>query len=380
MDNRVVVLDCDSYEVGQLKKVLQEGLNALQLDPHLFFGGKKVVLKPNLLLPKKPENGVTTHPNLMQALAEIVRENKARETVIGDTPGGPFNRPYLKALYLATGMEKAGQAAGVSLNYNLNEVDTPFPQGRVMKRINIAAFIHEADLLINVAKLKTHGLTRITGGVKNLFGAVPGVKKAEFHMNMSEVNDFAMLMVDLARLLQPALTIIDGVQAMEGNGPSSGTLKGLGKIIMAPNVFAADVAMARIMGLNPGEVPTIKMAEKVDCLARLADLDVVGELGEEKFEVPGGKREIKRLRNLIPKSWLPRFQTMVQPTPRFNWDLCTGCGMCAQHCPPAVISGAPEKRPVIDLEGCIRCFCCQELCPEKAVTLYRPLLGRIIFR
>ncbi len=380
MVERVFVADCSSYDIKKIKKVLSEGLEVLEIDPRLFFGGKNCVLKPNLLLPKKPEKAVTTHPTVMQALAEISWENGAKELTIGDTPGGPFNRPYLKTLYKATQMEKVAQASGAKLNYSLDEVDTPFPAGKVIKRVALAGFIKHCDVLINAAKMKTHGLTRMTGGVKNLFGALPGMQKTEYHMKMNEINHFSTLLVDIARLLNPPLTVIDGVEGMEGNGPSSGTIKKAGKIVMARNVFAADFVMARIMGMNPLHVPTIRIAENLDLPAKNSDIEIIGDLGKEKFLIPQGKREITLLSGFIPEKWIPRIHNFFQPVPIFDREKCVGCGICAKHCPPKVISGTEEKNPKIDLDGCIRCFCCQELCPYEAISIHRPLLGRIIFR
>ncbi len=380
MVERVFVADCSSYDISKIKKILREGLEVLEIDPRLFFAGKSCVLKPNLLIPKKPEKGVTTHPVIIQALAEIVLEKGAKKLTIGDTPGGPFNRPYLKTLYKTTQMEKAAQASGAQLNYSLEKVDTSFPAGKVIKRVGLAGFIKNCDVLINVAKMKTHGLTRMTGGVKNLFGALPGMQKTEYHMKMNEITHFSTLLVDIARLLNPALTVIDGVEGMEGNGPSSGTKKKAGKIVMARNVFAADVVMARIMGMDPSHVPTIRVAENLNLPAKSSDVEIIGNLGKEKFLIPQGKREITLFSGLIPKKWVPRIHNILQPVPKFDREKCVGCGICAKHCPPKVISGTEEKNPKIDLDGCIRCFCCQELCPYEAISIYRPLLGRIIFR
>ncbi len=380
MTERVFIGQCDSYDVATIKKVFREGLEVLDIDPRLFFGGKKCVLKPNLLLPKKPEQGVTTHPAVIQAMAELVMEHGGEEAIIGDTPGGPFNRAYLRALYKTTQMEVASSASGATLNYNTSQVDTPYSEGRVIKRIDIAEFIARGDILINMAKMKTHGLTRITGGVKNLFGAVPGLQKTEYHMKMNEISHFSNLLVDIARLLNPPLTIIDGIEAMEGNGPSSGTIKKAGKIIMGCNVFAVDIAMARIMGINPLQVPTIRMAETHGLPAKLTDIEIFGEPGSEKFIIPTGKREITLFARILSEKWVSRVHNLLQPVPRFDKKICVGCGICEKHCPPKVISGTENKNPEIDLDGCIRCFCCQELCPYEAVTIYRPLLGRIIFR
>lgn len=379
MAERVFVGSCSDYNLDEIKKILAEGLKTLELDPRLFFAGKSCTLKPNLLIPKKPEQGVTTHPTVIQAMAELVLENEG-QVVIGDTPGGPFNKPYLKALYKTTQMEKASLESDGSLNYDTEEVDTPFPSGNVMKRVGIARFIKDGDLLINMAKMKTHGLTRMTGGVKNLFGAVPGMQKTEYHMKMNEINHFSTLLVDIARLLNPPLTIIDGIHAMEGNGPSSGTIKKAGKIIMAKNVFAADVVMARIMGISPLQIPTIKVAKDLDLPGDLTDVEVFGDMGKEKFIFPQGKREITLFSRIFPKKWVPRIHNVLQAVPVFDRAKCVGCGICARHCPPKVISGTEDKNPKIDLDGCIRCFCCQELCPYEAIKIYRPLLGRIIFR
>lgn len=374
----VVVVQCSSYEASDMMTALEKGLSLLSLDTTVFKDST-CVLKPNLLMPKPSEAGVTTHPSLVQALACLVQK-EGGNAIIGDSPGGPFNRALLSTLYGRTGMKQVAEKCSATLNYNLDQERISFPQGVVSKAFTLTSYISSADYLINLPKMKTHGFTRLTGAVKNLFGVIPGLLKAEYHLNLSNVHDFSRMLVDLARAVPCHVHIVDGVVAMEGAGPSGGDKKRLNRLILSRDPFALDVALAHMMNIEPQSIPTIRVAGEVGLPSCREDIEILGDLIQTDFKVPTGKQESVVLDRYLPSGAKEWIKTLFQPRPEFLYKLCIGCEICEKNCPPDIINGASQCRPQADLEQCIRCFCCQELCPHRAIVVKRPWLGKLLLR
>jgi len=234
--------------------------------------------------------------------------------------------------------------------------------------------------VIPLSKLKTHGMMTFTGAVKILFGVIPGLLKAEYHLKMFKVTDFADLLVDIAAWVNPALSIMDGVIGMEGDGPSAGKPRNIGALIMSTDLFALDVVATDLIGLKPEKVPTLMAARSRGLTSRLNEI-----------ELKGDSRSLWRIQNyIIPKAVSTNFLDMVplpkgvknfvlnrvRPFPLFEHERCVGCRDCVNNCPPKAVTMNENQRPIVDLQACIRCFCCQELCPHQAVKLFKPLLGR----
>ncbi len=215
----VSVVPCEAYEPEQAKAALRSLLAPLG---GLSFvkPGDRVVIKANLITFLKPDKAATTHPVLLSALTELLRERGA-SVVIGDSPGGPFSLPYLKRVYAATGLNDC-ERAGATLNQNTEIKEADFAEAKVMKHFTYTAYLDDCDHIIDFCKLKTHGMMGLTGGCKNMFGAIPGTDKPEYHYRYPNPTDFSRMLVDINAYFKPALTICDGVMAMEGNGPSQG--------------------------------------------------------------------------------------------------------------------------------------------------------------
>lgn len=379
--DRIYLARCSSYDQAAVDLAVSQIFAGLQLPADLFLPGQKVFLKVNLLMKKKPEEAVTTHPAVVSAVARHFVERGLR-VVIGDSPGGPFTPNLLKGIYRTTGMEKAAAQSGSELNYNVQSLTVANPHGRLIKSLTVCQAMWEADHLINLAKLKTHGMMVYTGAVKNLFGVVPGLLKAEYHLKMPEEKNFARLLVDICELIRPSLSIIDGIVAMDGAGPSGGSPFPMQVLLGGTNPYALDLLASQMIGLAQKDVPYLHDAGEAGLLPDLAEIEVVGEPWEKfqtgKFQIPP-HQDVQFLKNKLPQ-WLGSgINKLLTPWPEFIHAKCTRCGICRDNCPPQVIT-MTESGPVADLSGCIRCFCCQELCPARAVAIKRPWLTRKIFK
>jgi uncharacterized protein (DUF362 family)/Pyruvate/2-oxoacid:ferredoxin oxidoreductase delta subunit len=382
MEKRVVIVPCNSYQNEEIKKSTYNLFKPLGGLEQFIKSGQKVLLKVNLLMKKQPEAGVTTHPALVEAIVNQVQALGAT-VIIADSPGGPFTKSWLKGIYRETGMEEVANRTGAQLNWNFQQEDFPYPEGKILKQITLAQVIKEVDVVISIAKLKTHGFTIYTGAVKNLFGTVPGLLKAEYHLRMSDVRDFSNMLVDVAEYVKPQLSIMDAVTAMEGAGPSSGDLKQVSLLAASTNPHALDLAFCYHIGLEPRQVFTVmKAIERGLIPDDFQQLDIQGiDIADFKpipFKVPATSRS-RHIPMHLPQGLDNFLYNLLRPRPHFIHEKCVGCGLCAQNCPAKCIEMI-EQRPHVDLSKCIRCFCCQELCPYHAVEIKRNKLSKIIFR
>jgi len=250
-DRTVRISACREYDPAAVSVILREHFAAMGAD-EAFFAGKNVVIKPNLVSPFSPDKAATTHPVLVEEAARLILSLGGKVT-IAESNGGPYNEAAMKLSYRNTGMEKAAENAGAALNFDPASVEMAYPAGKNCRMFDIIRPIAEADIIINMGKLKTHSLTTMTGCVKNLFGTVPGLKKFEFHARYPDQRDFQRALVDLCSLLSektPMLNILDAVVGMEGNGPTGGEPRPIGCILSGWNPFAVDTLGARLLGLE----------------------------------------------------------------------------------------------------------------------------------
>lgn len=343
--------------------------------------GQRVLLKVNLLMRKRPEEAVTTHPAVVEAVVKLVQA-AGGQAIIGDSPGGPFSPKQLATIYRWTGMQRVAERTGAELNYDIAEVQVTHPEGRILKGLTLGSYVTSADVVIALPKLKTHGLTLYTGAVKVLFGAVPGVHKAEYHVRMPRLDDFSDMLVDIATRVRPALTVMDAVVGMEGAGPSAGKPRAIGALLASPDPFALDVVATSLVGIEPGKVPTIEAAARRGLPAALTDLTVAGESLENmrilRFALPATVG-IDFFERHLPHFLAGWVRERLRPRPVFLHVSCTGCEACYRNCPPQAIQMV-NQRPEVDLSKCIRCFCCQELCPQKDVVIRRPWVVQALLR
>lgn len=381
--SRVVLLRCESYDPALVEETLRRGLELLGGVGRFVRPGEPVLLKPNLLAPDPPEKCTTTHPSVFRAAARLFQA-AGSAVAYGDSPAA--GSPAFCAR--AAGLESAARELGVTLADFVTPVEVAYPAGRQNKQFILAKAV--ADLagrgaLVNLPKLKTHGFMRLTGAVKNTFGCIPGLLKAEFHVKLTDPHQFARMLVDLHALVRPRLNILDGVLGMEGNGPRGGNPFPMRVLALSADPVALDAVMARLMGVDPLLPPTTRYGQEFglgtaqeDGIELLGDaLDGLRPRHFEALKAPIAAREPGSL-SRFAKHW-------IVPRPEIEAARCTRCGTCVKMCPvsPKALDwaqGDHGRPPVYDYDRCIRCYCCQELCPEKAIRIRRPWLGRLIRR
>ena len=375
----VAVVRCESYEETAVQDAVHRGLELLGgvesfVEPH-----EHLLLKPNLLVGGKPNRVITTHPAVFRAVAQAMQPSVAKLS-FGDSPG--FGKP-----------EMAAQRAGLLSVANELEIgfadfshgdDVSFPEGVQNKQFTIARGVLAADGMISLSKLKTHGLTRITGAIKNQFGCIPGALKAEFHARLPMADVFSQMLVDLNRLLAPRLFVMDGILAMEGNGPRNGTPKAMNLLLFSRDPVALDATVCRLVNLDPELVLPITYGVEFGLGAK-DGIDYVGDPIDSFVQ-----RDFKVNRSKLSTTEEPGrasrlLRRFVVPKPVIRAAKCTACGTCVSVCPvsPKAVEfrGAGRVNPPIhDYQRCIRCYCCQELCPEGAIDIVTPPLGRLIHR
>ena len=383
--SKVSITRCSSYDYEIVKDSVRSALDLLGGMSSFICSGDKVLLKVNLLIKRKPEKVTTTHPAIVQAVAELVLEAGGKP-IIGDSPGGYhfYSESTLKEVYETCGMKDAATKSGAELNFNTEVIDVPYPSGKIMKSIKTIKPVLEVDKIISIPKIKTHMMTVYSGAVKNMFGIIPGSYKAEYHLRFDDTGDFADLLIDICSFSKPVLTIMDAIIGMEGYGPTNGTPKKVGLVMASRDPYALDAIAAKVIGLEGSQVPTIR--KSIDRGLYDGNIDGIDILGEaindvkvEDFKKPTVKVAFNFYSLLIPKPLLKRINRFIKPTPRFNKIKCKGCAMCAKSCPPKAITMANGK-PEVQLEKCIRCFCCHELCNFDAVQIKRPWFLRLLLR
>ena len=374
----VAVVRCDSYEEETVYAAVKRGLEFLGGIGAFAAAGEKILLKPNVLVGAKPEEAVTTHPAVFAAAVRLLVEHGVSVSY-GDSPG--FGKP-------ADAMTKCGLAAaaerfGVTLGEFERGRSVEYPEGLFGKRFDIAQACLEADGIVSLPKMKTHQLTRITGAVKNQFGCVHGLNKAAFHVKVPNQENFSKMLVDLNRTLPLRLFIMDGITAMEGNGPRGGTPVAMNCLLLSADPVALDATFCRMIDLDPEFVPTVTYGHKSG-LGNYAEdsVELVGDAFAQ-FRKPDFDVVRAPVVNTTGKMKIPHFiGNAIFPRPEIDPDICVKCGVCVASCPvegkALAFKNGRTEAPVYDYRRCIRCYCCQEMCPYKAISVRKPFLGRLL--
>ncbi|GFE59849.1 DUF362 domain-containing protein [Geobacter sp. AOG2] len=367
----ISIARCNDYDYSRVRAALISLLEPLGGIEAFVRPGDRVLLKPNLLAAKVPEAAVTTHPAVVKAVAELLRDAGCR-VMIGDSPGiGGFRKVADKS-----GIAQAARESGAELVEFEETVE--LKGAGTFRRIAIARAYWEADKIINLPKLKTHEMMTMTCAVKNLFGAVVGAEKPAWHLKAGTSREqFARLLLEIYLLKKPILNIVDGIVAMEGNGPGSGDPIGLGVLIAGVSPVAVDVVAGRLAGI-PAELLYVEREAARMGLAgtEMEEIEMSGVspdcFGDRRFRLPTGLDVQFGLPAFIKKG-LRRHLTSF---PVADTRRCLLCGICRDACPPQAIT-IENSSLVVNHGSCIRCWCCRELCPHDAMHVRRGVLLRI---
>lgn len=371
--SHVAVVRCPTYDYPHVLTGVRTALEPLGGMGAFVKQGDRVLLKPNLLSGKHPDKCVTTHPSIVKAVAELIQEAGGIPS-IGDSPGvGSLGRVAVQA-----GIAEVADELGCPLVEFKEVAEITTGDDYTFRRVELAQAVLEADVVINLPKVKTHSQTLLTLGVKNIFGCIPGMRKAQWHLKAgTDQSYFAGMLTELCHIVKPALTIADGVIGMEGEGPSNGDPRPLGLILAGANPFALDTTICRIVGVPLEELLTFQAARQRGFEGTdPRQIEILGLSMEDVGVTPF------RLPRRFDVQWnLPAFikrplKNIFTPKPIIKRDLCTVCGTCAEVCPPQAIS-LNDKKVAIDYHLCIRCYCCQEVCPEGAVRFQEGWVRRL---
>jgi uncharacterized protein (DUF362 family)/Pyruvate/2-oxoacid:ferredoxin oxidoreductase delta subunit len=323
--------------------------------------GRTVLIKPNLLTDAEPERAKTTHPEVVRAVIRLVRAAGA-DCVVGDSPASVLK---LERVWERTGFRRLCDEEGVPLvALEQGGAETVEEEG---VRFAIARRVLEADAVINVPKVKTHVLTTFTGAVKNLYGCVPGMRKSALHKTYFRQSRFSRVLAGLVAHVRPALTVVDGVVGMEGDGPSSGRPAALGLVAAGRDVAALDAVLCRVIGLPAESVPVLRELRRRG----------LGETNWQAVNVVGEAVDAVRRPFAPPNTLGARLlpQWLADLAAPFFWcrpvftDSCVSCGRCVDMCPAGALRLEAGARPVLDARACIECCCCHEVCPHQAVDM-----------
>lgn len=376
MKSKVVLIPCDSYQEDLVYEKIKKGMELLGGWESLVKKEEKILLKPNLVRKAEVERAVITHPAVVGAVARLLREEGYERIGCGDSCGVGSALKVMEGTGMDTVLEK----------YHIRAEDfsqgslVKYPDGKMGKEFFLAKPVQEADALINLCKMKTHALERITGGVKNLYGCVSGLHKAQGHTKYSNADSFARMLVDLNRKIRPRLCIMDGIVAMDGNGPTSGDPVPMNILLLSTDPVALDSVFCHLVHLNPQLVPTNLYGERMGLGSwqkeNIRILTPDGEISMEQaaaqYGNPGYRVDRRKSRKNIWNK-LDFVMKHFQKKPFVDEKQCRKCGICVEACPvegkAITFKNGRKQPPVYDYKKCIRCFCCQEMCPHKAIKV-----------
>ena len=365
MSVQTSVVPCEDYQPEKVIQKVKGSITLLGGLDSFIKPGDRVLLKPNFLIGRTPEKCVNTHPSVVKAVASLVLSAGA-QPVIGDSPQlGSAVKVAEKA-----GIVSVAQELGIEI-VEFEPVEVKHPAGKFFKRFTVGKAVLEADAIINLPKLKTHTFTYLTLAVKNLFGCIPGQRKAQWHVKTAQqgITYFARMLLDLCTLINPTLSIVDGIVAMEGKGPGFGDPRKVGLIISGTDAVAVDAVISKLIGVPPEHYPVLQRAI-IDGYgtAELDDIVVRGKTIAEAaipdFKLPPLTTQPGILRRILMRV----LKGPLTTRPFINKNTCLQCENCFKACPVHCIVSHEDGYEITKRE-CIQCLCCMEVCPNGAVDL-----------
>ena len=375
--SRVALVRCDGYDQATVTRAVSDGIRLLGGVDRFAAAGERVLLKPNVLAGDDPSRLVSPHPSVLGAVAELFRQRTPHLTY-GDSPG--FGRP--DAALRKSGLQAAAEQWGARLADFSSGREVSFPDSPFTRKFFLAEGVLACDGMVSVSKLKSHALMRMTGAVKNQFGCVAGTSKAAFHLKLQEPSEFGRMLAALTLCLRPRLYVMDGIVAMQGNGPRSGDPCPMNVLLLSSDPVALDAVMCRLVEMDPALLATCCAGRDFGLGTWVAEeIEVVGDA---LAPLANGDFAVRRAREggrQIPPAVGRVVKRFVAARPAIDQSRCSRCGTCISACPvspPAVqwADSAHRRPPRYDYERCIRCYCCQEVCPEKSIDVRNGLFGR----
>ncbi len=369
---KVIIKSIAGYDnQDRLLMAVEEIFNTLPAATRLS-AKSRVALKPNLVARHAPEAAVTTHPTVVEAVILALQARGVTDITVIDSAGGVYTETAMKAIYKASGMEELCDR--LKVKYGGDYESSPRKtQGIRCREFLVVNPINNADFIINLPKLKTHAMMGFSCAVKNLFGVIPGLKKAELHMRFPDRDMFGEMICDLCELIKPDITIVDAIIGMEGDGPSGGDPRAIGQLIAGEDIYNVDLVSAATVKVDTDNVPYLVSAKNRGLCGDFSH-DLLHEPTAfspiENFKKPSTQKSII-FANRLPKQLrfiMPYVAELVTPRPVINKKLCIGCGKCAEICPKDIITKS-NKKYFINKKDCIRCYCCHEMCPIKAIGI-----------
>ncbi len=362
--SKVIIKECSEYDVIKIQSRLKQGLAQIGGLKKFVKPGENILLKINILTIKKVEQAATTNPAFIEAVAREFLEFGCN-VYVADSPGGPFVKGMLNRVYKAAGISNLANKDGIILNYDTSKKIVFVEEAQKYKKMELCNYLNNMDHIISMSKMKTHGYMRLTGAVKNMFGVVPGLTKAELHARFPELLDFADMLIDVCEHINPTLSFMDGIIAMEGEGPGSGTPKKMNTILISENPHHLDYVASILMKIDPVTIPTIHQGIKRGYIKE--DFSDVEFIGDYKHLIPKSYQQAKANGFMSSGTGV---LNLLKRYPRIISKSCIGCSVCADICPKDTIK-IIDKKAIIDYSNCISCFCCHEFCPVKAIDTKR---------
>ncbi|NLY71350.1 MAG: DUF362 domain-containing protein [Clostridiales bacterium] len=376
--SKVIIKECKDYNLDNLIEKINQGIGRLGGWDLFVKPGDKVLLKVNLIGPKSSDSGAVTHCEFVRALTRILKQ-RGCEVWIGDSSGGALAgvAPTVQS-FRASGIEKVANEEGALIkNFDKEGVVEVLPNGKFKDKMYLAKPIYDADLVINLPKFKTHMMGVYTGAIKNVFGCIPGLRKAKYHKIAVTPRSFGEILADIHECGRFHLHIMDGIQAMQGEGPTAGSVYQANKILISKDPLALDVVAIKMLGLDIKQVPILAASKQRK----------IGEGDLEKIEIEGDYQSIPRLKRFgLPVfhwgrlrnfAMLIPFIEFMRSKPKVNLKKCKKCNVCVESCPVEAIDKDTKK---INYKECIECLCCHELCMYKAIDLKRFIVVDLVFK
>jgi len=378
---QVSIVRAGKYDLVEILPAVRKGIELIGGIEEVIKPGDRVFVKINHLPPPSPpEKGIVTHPIFAEAVIELLKEAGA-DLIVGDDI-----ESWGQDGFNISGFWQMCQRAGVRL-VNLQEGGfiATRGNGQLVDPVYISRIALEADVIVNLPRLKTHSLTIFTGGIKNMYGVIPASLRREYHGTFAHPDNFNLMLTDIFAAVKPHLTIMDGIVGMEGEGPANGNLRQTNVVLTSRDAVALDAVAVSIIGLNPTDIDAIHYCDERGLgVGRVEAIEVVGESLESvtitDFRPPAASTRffLTKMSGPLPSRFLRLIMSQINVRPRVVASRCTVCEECSRICPTgAVIINGETVR--IDQATCIRCLCCHEVCRYNAIALRRPFIGNAIY-